>query len=235
MQSKIFPVGLLLAVGASPAHALIVDDFRTGPSSLFSDLGTGRVGSNALASDVVGGVRPFELRAISGSASASVGGGSLTWNNDGYSLMDLAYGYRAIPGGFQGNDSTALNLDLTGATGLRFHVSQLTAPVLLYATLMSFENFGYLSNGNPGDPRFWITSAGVVDLPFTALLKPRNSGALQFSNVDFITLNFQMGQTGTMTIDRIEVLGLTPTVPGPLAAAPFVLGALARGRRRRKA
>ncbi|MBS0658410.1 MAG: hypothetical protein JSR82_09235 [Verrucomicrobia bacterium] len=205
----ILPLVACLVAGASLQADLVLDTFDTP----FTLAGTA-TGANVAAPEVPGGVRALLL--TSGSVEATGGVLSLA---PGSGSLTLGFGWRWNGAGEIELQRVVRVADKSGADRLRFQLTALTGTVRVYASLIAAGST--LSNGNPGDPVFTLTSPGVNDLLFAQALRAAGGGTVDLRQVDFIALTFQPFVGASFSLGEVSV---PLAVPEPATWASGALG-----------
>lgn len=216
-------VGVLVAGWVTPASAAVfLDDFSDGDALLNS---AGTVVGDESASTALGSWRAFTYynSYLSGTFSLDQSNDSrFRLTSTGLGQVSLGYGMRLGPSSnsLEGGLTSALNANLSGYSGLRFHILENSlGKMRLTVTLRD-------TAGRYNHVRELIVSdvrSGAFDLPFVDLPET-GGGGVNLADVDFITVTVYNGWVGhTVALDSIELVA----VPEPTAITAILgLGAL---------
>ena len=203
--------------------ATIVDDFSDGGVVLDA---TEETVLHDSASSAIGGWRAISFLSNPGSSTLTIDDdtGTLGTTSTGLTSTVLGYGYRVIDGfdGLVGTTASALNVDLSGFVGLRFHVFE--NPVVIDETKMRLQVMLSTSGGGSSStgllPQGLLPASGTFDLPFSSI--PATSfGGVDLTDVDRILVTIRNGvPANPLTIGRIELV----PIPEPAALALSLIG-----------
>lgn len=214
-----------LAVTASVASAIVIDDFSDGDVLLTANASQDWVFSLDNAT-VLGGNRGVQIRNNGlGTSLAEVGGGrfGVSYPTDGFGTSYLVYGaVSLIPGGAEINPNT--NFDLSPNSALRLHFAGNDQPLDVF--LFFYESDG----GAPVLATYYLPVSGGMFSPFTVDIDDSHlvGGAPLWSQFDLLFIAFNTSDSGDFALTMIEA------VPEP--ATLLALGgasALMLARRRR--
>jgi hypothetical protein len=226
MRNRLTPI-MLVALAATGANALYIDDFSSGSFTVVAGSANPRVEAVRSGAGILGGERDVMLDWISGPQFASGiinGDGHLYMNTDAETVGRLYLQYDGFDGELE-NDlvqtpGTGLNANLTGFTDFvfRFRAVNGTFGSDIATTILVTSSTGTVSHTV-------FTGSGLNQVTTASF---GSFSGVDWSNVQRLDFIFNGNMSSDWTLDSIEV------VPEPATMAVLGLGAAALMRRRRR-